>query len=108
MTFRGWTWDVGSRTDCRCRDCVDCREQPAPATTTQLNHFLRTARMTRRLIPLLFPAVDQPISKLSSQMLLDCPRLVERGQQAAPLPNGALEARILKDDRPLPCPHLHR
>ncbi|PSN10341.1 hypothetical protein C7293_28505 [filamentous cyanobacterium CCT1] len=46
----------------------------------QLTHFLRTARMAKRLVPLMFPAVDQPMSKLSSQVLLDCPRLVEKAQ----------------------------
>lgn len=37
--------------------------------------------MTKRLVPLLFPAVDQPMSKLSSQVLWDCPRMMERAQQ---------------------------
>jgi hypothetical protein len=31
--------------------------------------------MTQRFLPLLFPAVDQPIFRISSRMLFDCPRL---------------------------------
>ncbi|MBW4458675.1 MAG: hypothetical protein KME47_00250 [Nodosilinea sp. WJT8-NPBG4] len=31
--------------------------------------------MTRRFLPLLFPAVDQPVSRVASHLLLDCPWL---------------------------------
>jgi hypothetical protein len=74
MNFRSWIWDFGGLSTCRCLACARCRGQ-SPSTTVQLTHSLRTARMAKRLVPLLFPAVDQPISKLSSQVLLDCPRL---------------------------------
>ncbi|HSM83468.1 MAG TPA: hypothetical protein VLS96_17405 [Nodosilinea sp.] len=31
--------------------------------------------MTQRFLPLLFPAVDQPISRVAGHLLFDCPRL---------------------------------
>lgn len=74
MNFRIWIWDFEGLSACRCLACARCRGQ-VPSTTIQLTHSLRTARMAKRLVPLLFPAVDQPMSKLSSQVLLDCPRL---------------------------------
>ncbi|MGG6240832.1 hypothetical protein ACQ4N7_19595 [Nodosilinea sp. AN01ver1] len=74
MMFRSWIWNVEDSSACRCLTCARWRGQPSPSTL-QLTYSLRTARMAKRLVPLLFPAVDQPLSKLSSQVLLDCPRL---------------------------------
>lgn len=104
MNLRRWTWDFRGLLTCRCLACARCRGQLFLSTTGQLTHSLRIARMTNRLVPLLFPAVDQPISKLSSQVLWDCPRWVVGAQQAAPLP----ESRILKDAYRLPRPRLRR
>lgn len=79
MTFRTWTWNVRGQSAYQCPACARRRGQRSPSTL-QLTHSLRTARMAKRLVPLLFPAVDQPMSKLSSQVLLDCPPLTARAQ----------------------------
>ncbi|MBD2109957.1 hypothetical protein [Nodosilinea sp. FACHB-13] len=61
--------------------------------------------MTQRFLPLLFPAVDHPVSKVSSHLMFDCPRLMRAG--FAPL-RGGLTAKSLVGDRPLTCPPSRR
>lgn len=73
---RVWNWDAaGSK--CSCPACNHCLKHRPTQKTTLLTQPLRITRMTQRFLPLLFPAVDQPISRVSSPILFDCPRLAK-------------------------------
>ncbi len=70
---KAWGWDATDLA-CSCPACNHClRRRPAQKTTLLTQPF-RITRMTQRFLPLLFPAVDQPTSKVASPILFDCPR----------------------------------
>lgn len=71
---RAWGW-AASDLACSCPTCNHCRNHRPAQKDTLFIQPLRITRMTRRFLPLLFPAVDQPLSRVSSRLLFDCPRL---------------------------------
>lgn len=93
-----WGWDATDLA-CSCLTCNRClRHRPAQNPTLFTQPF-RITRMTQRFLPLLFPAVDQPISRVSSHMLFDCPRL-ERARPLSRVGNAHLPPPLNQPAQP--------